>query len=100
MAPHPVPQRGLPSDYGEVLSRLKEQTRSAQLRAHRAVKTELIKLYWFIGKTILGRQEAEGWGAGAGTRSKSQGVENELVVAKRVDAGQCSGDPRGVQRVG
>ena len=64
MAPHPVPQRGLPSDYGEVLSRLKEQTRSAQLRAHRAVKTELIKLYWFIGKTILGRQEAEGWGAG------------------------------------
>ena len=62
MAPHPVPQRGLPSDYAEVLKDLMTQIRSAQIRAHRAVNTELIQLYWSIGKTILGRQALEGWG--------------------------------------
>lgn len=32
-------------------------------RARAAVNTELISLYWSIGKTILERQDVEGWGA-------------------------------------
>lgn len=51
-----------PDGYGEILDRLKDQVRAAQLRAHRVVNTELLSLYWTIGKTILERQAAEGWG--------------------------------------
>jgi predicted nuclease of restriction endonuclease-like (RecB) superfamily len=51
----------LPSDYADVLARLKEQVRSAQLRAQRVVNTELIQLYWSIGKELAQRQADEGW---------------------------------------
>ncbi len=53
----------LPADYGELLDRLKAEVRAAQLRAHRAVNVELVDLYWRIGRTILERQDAGGWGA-------------------------------------
>jgi len=33
------------------------------VRASLAVKRELILLYWSIGRDILARQEAAGWGA-------------------------------------
>jgi predicted nuclease of restriction endonuclease-like (RecB) superfamily len=36
--------------------------RAAQLAALRAVNTELVGLYWDIGRMIVGRQEAAGWG--------------------------------------
>ncbi|MFC0628122.1 PDDEXK nuclease domain-containing protein [Kribbella deserti] len=52
-----------PDCYGEILDHLKAQVRAAQLRAHRIVNTELLGLYWTIGRTILERQAAEGWGA-------------------------------------
>lgn len=51
-----------PSGYGELLSRLKQEVRAAQLRAHRVVNTELLTLYWTIGQAILDRQSSEGWG--------------------------------------
>lgn len=53
----------MPDDYAEVLVELKQQVRSAQIRAHRLVNTELISLYWTIGRTIRDRQDAQGWGA-------------------------------------
>ena len=53
----------LPDDYAEVLVELKAQVRSAQIRAHRLINSELIGLYWMIGRTILDRQAARGWGA-------------------------------------
>ena len=49
--------------YGELLSALRQRIRSAQVRAGLAVNRELVLLYWQIGKEILSRQEAEGWGA-------------------------------------
>lgn len=52
-----------PDTYPQLLSDLKAQIRSAQLRAHRAVNTELITLYWELGRTIQARQDQEGWGA-------------------------------------
>lgn len=53
----------LPDDYAVLLDQLKQEVRGAQLRAHRHVNTELLRLYWRIGKAILDRQDAEGWGA-------------------------------------
>jgi len=53
----------LPDDYAVLLDQLKQEVRGAQFRAHRQVNTELLRLYWRIGKTILDRQDAEGWGA-------------------------------------
>ena len=53
----------LPSDYGNWLSELKHRIADAQQRAVQAINTELIKLYWEIGRGILERQQREGWGA-------------------------------------
>lgn len=51
-----------PAGYAELLAAVKEQVRTARLRAHRVVNTELLQLYWAIGHVILERQAAEGWG--------------------------------------
>jgi predicted nuclease of restriction endonuclease-like (RecB) superfamily len=49
--------------YQELLTRLKSQIRTAQVRAALAVNQELVVLYWGIGREILSRQAAEGWGS-------------------------------------
>jgi predicted nuclease of restriction endonuclease-like (RecB) superfamily len=49
--------------YGELLEDLKARIRTAQVRAALAVNRELVLLYWQIGREILARQEALGWGA-------------------------------------
>jgi predicted nuclease of restriction endonuclease-like (RecB) superfamily len=43
---------------------IKSRIRAAQLRASLSVNRELIQLYWDIGRLIVQRQQAEGWGAG------------------------------------
>ena len=48
--------------YQELLTRLKSQIRTAQVRAAVAVNQELVLLYWGIGKEILTRQKEDGWG--------------------------------------
>lgn len=52
----------VPAGYGQLLTTLKAEVRAAQVRAHRVVNTELLRLYWTIGKAILDQQTAEGWG--------------------------------------
>lgn len=49
--------------YEEFLHDLKERIRSTRVRAALAVNSELVRLYWQIGRDILDRQEREGWGA-------------------------------------
>lgn len=49
--------------YGAWLVELKQRIQSAQQRANLAVNSELILLYWQIGRDILARQDAQGWGA-------------------------------------
>jgi len=49
--------------YQDLLTRLKNQIQTAQVRAAQAVNRELVLLYWGIGKEILQRQQQEGWGA-------------------------------------
>ncbi len=50
-------------EYGEWLSDLKLRILSAQQRATLSVNRELVLLYWNIGRDILERQQAQGWGA-------------------------------------
>ncbi|MFE6162404.1 YhcG family protein [Streptomyces sp. NPDC056486] len=57
--PHP---NTLPSWYGDLLGEVKETVAGARTRAQRAVNTELVQMYWQIGKLILVRQQQEGWG--------------------------------------
>jgi predicted nuclease of restriction endonuclease-like (RecB) superfamily len=51
------------NSYRDLLVRLKEQIRTAQVRASAAVNQELVLLYWGIGSEILSRQNQDGWGA-------------------------------------
>ena len=53
----------LPDGYGSWLAGIKTQIRDARLRTALAVNSELIALYWRIGRDILERQERDGWGA-------------------------------------
>jgi predicted nuclease of restriction endonuclease-like (RecB) superfamily len=52
----------LPADYATLLASVKDRVRSAQYAALKAVNTELVGLYWDIGRMIVERQDAEGWG--------------------------------------
>ena len=49
-------------DYDNFLRDLKQRIRSAQLRAAVVVNSELVRLYWSIGRDILTRQADQGWG--------------------------------------
>lgn len=52
-----------PEGYGNWLAELKSRIHAAQQRATQAVNRELVQLYWQIGRDILARQAAQGWGA-------------------------------------
>ncbi len=50
------------ADYAAWLGGLKSRIRSARLSAARSVNRELILLYWDIGRGVVEKQEALGWG--------------------------------------
>jgi predicted nuclease of restriction endonuclease-like (RecB) superfamily len=50
-------------EYQSLLADLKRRIAEAQVRAGLAVNRELVLLYWSIGRDILARQQAQGWGA-------------------------------------
>lgn len=52
-----------PADYTAWLTDLKARIRNAQTRAAISVNRELVLLYWQIGREILDRQHAQGWGS-------------------------------------
>jgi predicted nuclease of restriction endonuclease-like (RecB) superfamily len=52
-----------PEGYADWLAELKGRIHAAQQRAARAVNSELVLLYWQMGRDILARQAAQGWGA-------------------------------------
>ena len=62
MTPSPAPL-ALPDGYADWLNQLKQDIAKAQQRAALAVNAELVGLYARIGRDILLRQEAQGWGA-------------------------------------
>lgn len=48
----------LPPNYAEILTEVKNEVRHGYVRAHRAANTEMIAMYWRIGKIIDDRQQA------------------------------------------
>lgn len=54
---------GLPESYSLTLSELRQRIEEARLRAVIDANATMTDLYWNIGRIILARQEAEGWGA-------------------------------------
>ncbi|MBP9798946.1 MAG: DUF1016 family protein [Sterolibacterium sp.] len=53
----------VPEGYAPWLEELKGRIHTAQQRAALAVNRELVLLYWQIGRDILQRQAAQGWGS-------------------------------------
>ncbi|WP_159621373.1 PDDEXK nuclease domain-containing protein [Ruania rhizosphaerae] len=53
----------VPDDYAATLDQLKREVDGARLRVQRRANTELLQLWWRIGRTILDRQAEHGWGA-------------------------------------
>lgn len=53
----------LPDGYSQTLEALKGRVREARIQAQRNVNTELIQLYWSIGREVLVRQDQQGWGS-------------------------------------
>ena len=58
-----VKKTQIASGYKSFLEQLKVKVKQSQLKASIAVNSELIKLYWDIGKSIVEKQEEEGWKA-------------------------------------
>ena len=52
------------SDYPSLLKRVKECIHRAQSRAIMLANSEMIHLYWNVGRLLIERQASQGWGAG------------------------------------
>ena len=63
MFPAASPLTALPSDYAAILGDLKRRIQQERLRTVMAANAAMVILYWDIGRTILERQDREGWGA-------------------------------------
>lgn len=59
----PITFTEAPNGYSAWLAELKTRIHTAQQRAALAVNSELVLLYWQIGRDILERQANEGWGS-------------------------------------
>ncbi len=51
-------------EYKKWLNELKSKIKSSQIKAALSVNSELIKLYWEIGKMIVDKQKESKWGSG------------------------------------
>jgi predicted nuclease of restriction endonuclease-like (RecB) superfamily len=49
-------------DYRDFIVSLKQKVQAAQIKAARSVNTQLIALYWELGRLITEKQQASGWG--------------------------------------
>ncbi len=52
----------VPKEYAKTLTQIKKRIQESQIKASFAANKELLLLYWFIGRTIVEKQEQEGWG--------------------------------------
>jgi len=66
-----------PNDYRQLFIEVKERVRNAQYQALKAVNTELVGLYWDIGRMIAERQEQSGWGKSV-VKQLSVDLQNEF----------------------
>ena len=68
-------------DFPRLLAEIKQRIQTAQTRAVLAVNSELVHLYWDIGRIIDDRQQREGWGAAVIPRLALE-LKNELPDLK------------------
>lgn len=59
----PTPSSSFDQQYVVWLDELKQRIQQSRLKATLSVNRELILLYWQIGREILDRQQAQGWGS-------------------------------------
>ena len=69
------------TQFKDFITEIKTKILSSQYEALKAVNKELISLYWDIGRTILEKQEAFGWGKSV-VKSVSQELQKEFVGMK------------------
>lgn len=50
-------------EYKAFFVQIKDQVRKSRLQAALSVNSEVIRLYWYIGKEIIARQESTSWGS-------------------------------------
>ncbi len=62
------PRSGMPEWYPELLDQVSDTISSGRARAVSAANQELVRAYWSIGRNLLARETAEGWGARVVTR--------------------------------
>jgi predicted nuclease of restriction endonuclease-like (RecB) superfamily len=67
--------------YSELLTEIKTRIRHAQIKATLSANTEMILMYWDIGRMIQEKQDREGWGAGI-IPQLSKDIRNELSEIK------------------
>jgi len=68
----------LNQDFTTFVKEIKEKILSSQYEALKSVNRELIELYWHIGKDIVEKQEAFGWGKSI-VKNLSQELQTEFV---------------------
>jgi predicted nuclease of restriction endonuclease-like (RecB) superfamily len=55
-------ESGIPASYATAFAEIQERVRTAQYAVLKSVDKQLVGLYWDIGRIIVERQAAEGWG--------------------------------------
>ena len=81
----------LPPGYGPFLEDLKARIQAARVKAALSVNRELIALYWHVGKSIVERQRAAGWGKAI--------VERLAADLQRAFPGMEGFSPRNIWRM-
>ena len=69
------------TNYKAFLQEIKEQVYTSQYKALKQVNKQLIQLYWFIGKSIVEKQEQFGWGKSI-VETLSEDLQKEFVGVK------------------
>ena len=67
--------------YNKLLTDIKQRIRQAQTKAILSANSEMISMYWDIGKMLVAKQKLEGWGAGV-IPKLSKDIHNELPEIK------------------
>lgn len=61
--PAAVPMTEMPTGYLDMLAEIKQRIQNERLRVVISANAAMVVMYWDIGRMILKRQAAEGWGA-------------------------------------
>jgi len=69
------------SFYNNLLTDIKQRIRQAQTKAFLSANSEMISMYWDIGKMLVAKQQTAGWGASV-IPKLSKEIHNELPEIK------------------